>query len=49
MICMPKDKAEGYMKELKELDGCDSWIIGNVIADENRKARILDDVKVVEV
>lgn len=49
MICMPPEKAEGYINELKELDGCDAWIIGNVIADENRKARILDDFKILEV
>ena len=49
MISMPADKAEGYIKELKELDGCDSWVIGNVIADPNRKARIVDDLKILEV
>ena len=49
MICMPADKAEGYMKELKELDGCDSWIIGKVLADTNRKAHLVDDFKIIEV
>ena len=49
MICMPEDKAEGYIQELKELDGCDSWIIGKVLADPNRKARLVDNVQVLEV
>lgn len=49
MICMPLETAQAYMDELKELDGTDSWIIGRVIADENQKARILDDVKYLEV
>mmetsp|Transcript_11967 Transcript_11967/g.24291 ORF Transcript_11967/g.24291 Transcript_11967/m.24291 type:complete len:279 (+) Transcript_11967:493-1329(+) len=49
MISMPADKAQGYIDELKELDGCDGWIIGNVVADANRKARIMDDVKILEV
>ena len=49
MISMPADKAQGYIDELKELDGCDGWIIGNVVADSNRKARIVDDVKILEV
>lgn len=49
MISMPAEKAEGYIQELKELDNCDAWIIGKVIADEARKARIMEDVKILEV
>ena len=49
MVSMPADKAEGYIEELKELDECDAWIIGKVIADSDRKARIVDDVKILEV
>lgn len=49
MISMPAEKAEGYIQELKELDNCDAWIIGKVIADEARKARIVEDVKILEV
>lgn len=49
MICMPKENAQAYMDELKELDGHDSWIIGDVIADDKQKAWILEDVKFLEV
>ncbi|CAB9526698.1 Selenide, water dikinase 1 [Seminavis robusta] len=49
MICMPKETAQAYMEELKDLDGTDSWIIGTVIADEKQQARILEDVKYLEV
>lgn len=49
MVCIPPDKAEGYIQELRELDGCDAWIVGNVVADSNRKARIVDGVKILEV
>jgi selenide, water dikinase len=49
MVCMPKENAQAYIDELKELDGTDSWIIGNVVADENSVAKILDDVKFLEI
>lgn len=49
MISMPREKADGYIQELKELDGCDAWIIGDVLADPNRKARIAENVKIIEV
>ena len=28
MISMPPEKAEGYIDELRELDGCDAWMTG---------------------
>lgn len=49
MVCIPEEKAEAYMNELKELDGCPSWVIGRVIKDPHRKAKILDDVQILEV
>lgn len=49
MICIGADDAEAYCRELEELDGEESWIIGNVVEDANRKARILPDAKVLEV
>lgn len=49
MICMPKEQAPKYMEALKEVDGTESWIIGDVVADPNRNAKILDDVKFLEV
>jgi len=49
MICMPKENAQAYMDELKELDGTDSWIIGDVVADENQSAKIMENVKFLEV
>mmetsp|Transcript_9536 Transcript_9536/g.21507 ORF Transcript_9536/g.21507 Transcript_9536/m.21507 type:complete len:334 (-) Transcript_9536:323-1324(-) len=49
MICMPEADALTYCKELNELDGEQSWIIGKVIADADRKANITADVKIIEV
>lgn len=49
MICMPEDDAVAYCKELEEIDGEPSWIIGKVIADSDRKANITEDVNILEV
>lgn len=49
MICMPQENATQYMEELKEIDGTESWIIGQVIEDPKRKANIIQDVKFLEV
>jgi selenide,water dikinase len=47
-VCLPKDKAAGYCKELEELDGKPAWIIGDVIAGE-KTSTISESVKVLEV
>ena len=49
MICMPEEDAIAYCKELEELDGEPSWIIGRVVSNVNRKATITNDVKILEV
>jgi len=49
MICMPEEDAKAYCKELEELDDEPSWIIGRVIGDADRKATVMEDVKILEV
>lgn len=49
MVSLPAVQAEGYMKELEELDGTKSWIIGRVVADPSRKSKIMDDCVFLEV
>ena len=49
MVCMPEESAKGYCKELEEVDGCPSWIIGRVIKNRERKVIIVENFKVVEV
>lgn len=49
MICMPEDKAAAFCQELEEVDGYPSWIIGRVVANGDRKATLVDDVKILEV
>ena len=49
MICMSEDDAVSYCEELEALDGAPSWIIGRVVADPERKARMTEDVEIIEV
>ncbi|KAL7551588.1 hypothetical protein ACHAWF_014774 [Thalassiosira exigua] len=49
MICMAEQDAVAYCKELEELDGEPSWIIGKVVSNADRKANILADAKILEV
>jgi selenide,water dikinase len=49
MICLPEDAVEAYQSELELFDGCPSWVIGRVVRDPERRARIADDVRVLEV
>lgn len=49
LVSLPQREAEQYMKELNELDSAESWIIGRVVADPDRKAKIMEDCQFVEV
>lgn len=49
LVAMPADQAEGYMKELEELDGSKSWIVGRVVADPKRGSKIMEDCQFLEV
>lgn len=49
LVCLPKDKAEGFCQEIKDCDGTPAWIIGNVIAGEQRTAEIQKDVQIITV
>jgi len=47
-VCLPKDKAQPFIQELKELDGEESWIIGDVLHG-TRTATIAANVRILEV
>lgn len=48
--CMTEMDAKAYMKELKQADdGCESWIVGKVVADPKRKSKIMDTADYLEV
>lgn len=48
MVCLSADDAEGFIRDIKELEGFDAWKIGTV-SEGDRKANVANDVKVVEV
>jgi len=47
-ICLPKDKATAYCKELEEIDKLPAWVIGDVVQGD-RTATISESVKILEV
>jgi len=52
-ICLPKEIAQDFCKELESLDGASAWIIGRVVeSSEDRtknSCRILDNPKIIPV
>jgi len=48
-ICLSKDNALGFMKELREEYGEVSWIVADVVSSEERTANIVSGVKIIEV
>jgi len=48
LVCLPRENADAFCKELEELDGKSAWVIGEVVKGD-KKATIKDDVKVLEV
>ena len=49
MVCMSEENAKAYCAELEQLVGSPAWMIGRVVQSKERKARLVDDVKVIEV
>lgn len=53
LVAMPEKNAEAYCRDLFEVDGTPSWIVGEVRAAatpvEARTARLSADVEIVEV
>ncbi len=48
MICMAKEQAIEYCKEIETIEGYSAWIIGDVIEGDNT-ARLDTKVRVLEV
>ncbi|XP_022705097.1 selenide, water dikinase-like isoform X1 [Varroa jacobsoni] len=49
LMMLKPDKAKQFIDELKQLEGRESWIIGEVISAEERKAVLVDGIKIQEV
>jgi len=48
LMAISKEGAEGFIKEIKELEDCDAWIIGSV-EEGTRTAKIVDYPTILEV
>lgn len=48
-MVLPREEATNFMKELELTEGFPSWIIGVVEKSDVRSARIVPDVRVIEV
>lgn len=50
LICLAEEDAKAYIAELEELDGGEpAWIIGRIVPDAERKARIVEDFNILQV
>jgi selenide, water dikinase len=47
-ICMSKENAEKFCKEIEELDSYPAWIIGRVVKG-SKKAKIVEGVNILEI
>jgi len=48
LICLPREQAAAYCKDIERMEGYQSWIIG-IVEKGNRSARIIDKPRVIEV
>lgn len=48
LICLPREQAAAYLKEIDKQEGYQAWIIGMVDKGE-RTARIIDKPRIIEV
>ncbi|OQV16054.1 Selenide, water dikinase [Hypsibius exemplaris] len=48
LVCLPRDRAAGYIEELRRLDGTPAWIIGTV-EEGDRRVVWSEKMRVIEV
>lgn len=48
LLCLPADKADAFISELRELDGKPAWVVGRVVAG-SRDARIVPNPTILHV
>jgi selenide,water dikinase len=48
LICLPREQAAAYCKDIEKQEGYQAWIIG-IVEKGNRTARIIDKPRVIEV
>lgn len=48
LICLPREQAANFCKEIEKQEGYQSWIIG-IVEKGDRSARIIDKPRIIEV
>merc|ERR1712008_314259 len=48
LICLPREQAAAYCKDIEKQEGYQAWIIG-IVEKGQRTARIIDKPRVIEV
>lgn len=48
LICLPRDHAAAFCKEIEKQEGYQAWIIG-IVEKGDRTARIIDKPRIIEV
>lgn len=48
LMCLPRERAEAFCKEIEQLEGYPAWIIGDVVEGE-RVAKLVEKPRVLEV
>ncbi|GLG98799.1 SelD_2 protein [Gryllus bimaculatus] len=48
LICLPRERAHAYCKDIQKQEGYQAWIIG-IVEKGNRTARMIDKPRVIEV
>jgi len=48
LICLPREQAAAFCKDIEKTENCQAWIIG-IVEKGNRTARIIDKPRVIEV
>ncbi len=48
LICLPREQAASFCKDIEKQEGYQSWIVG-IVEKGNRTARIIDKPRIIEV
>jgi len=48
LICLPREQAAAYCKDIERQEGYQAWIIG-IVERGDRSARIIDKPRIIEV
>ncbi len=48
LICLPREQAASFCKDIEKQEGYQSWIVG-IVEKGDRNARIIDKPRVIEV